>query len=434
MTLIKSLLLGSAAGIVAVASAQAADLPTKKGAPAAEYVKVCSINVGGTPIVGFTLPGSDTCLKISGYDSAQYTIAGRARDGQDAFGMFNRAQLNLDAVSNTGAGPLLAHLEFQADFGTGFDSQYNSAVGEPNNRTQANSAYITWAGLTAGKHGSFFDYLAGGPAWDDFISPDHSGGPVPLIAYTASFGGGFAATLSLESPESVNPSYTVLGLAPNAAGGVTADSTHSYSEGFRSPDIVGQVKLTQAWGNAQISGVAHDIEYPDTTGGAGGMPSVGTWGYAVLGGLTFNIPSMAGADVKLQGVYARDAWAYSGLTSFGGFNYGVDGGPYSGTDVVAGADGLWHDTSVWSVAGNIDIPISATFKVTPEASYAEATLSGISGSEDVFVGGGVLEWVPVKNLVFDVDLLYVTGNYNFGAVPKVDFDGFTGKLRIERDF
>ena len=71
MTLIKSLLLGSAAGIVAVASAQAADLPTKKGAPAAEYVKICTINVNGKPIVGFTLPGSDTCLKLSGYITGQ---------------------------------------------------------------------------------------------------------------------------------------------------------------------------------------------------------------------------------------------------------------------------------------------------------------------------------------------------------------------------
>ena len=71
MTLIKSLLLGSAAGIVAVASAQAADLPTRKGAPAAEYVRVCTINVGGAPLVGFTLPGSDTCLKISGYLTGQ---------------------------------------------------------------------------------------------------------------------------------------------------------------------------------------------------------------------------------------------------------------------------------------------------------------------------------------------------------------------------
>ncbi len=71
MTLIKSLLLGSAAGIVAVASAQAADLPTKKGAPAAQYVRICTITAGGTPITGFVLPGSDTCLKISGYVTAQ---------------------------------------------------------------------------------------------------------------------------------------------------------------------------------------------------------------------------------------------------------------------------------------------------------------------------------------------------------------------------
>ena len=60
MTLIKSLLLGSAAGIVAVATAQAADLPTRKAAPV-EYVRVC--NVGG--ITGWTLPGSDTCVKLS---------------------------------------------------------------------------------------------------------------------------------------------------------------------------------------------------------------------------------------------------------------------------------------------------------------------------------------------------------------------------------
>ena len=66
MTLIKSLLLGSAAGIVAVGAAQAADLPTRKAAPV-EFVRVC--NVGG--IVGWTLPGSDTCLKLSGYITAQ---------------------------------------------------------------------------------------------------------------------------------------------------------------------------------------------------------------------------------------------------------------------------------------------------------------------------------------------------------------------------
>src|ERR1700733_10208423 len=67
MTLIKSLLLGSAAGIVAVGAAQAADLPTRKAAPV-EYVRVC--NVGG--ITGWTLSGSDTCVKFSGYMTAHF--------------------------------------------------------------------------------------------------------------------------------------------------------------------------------------------------------------------------------------------------------------------------------------------------------------------------------------------------------------------------
>ena len=84
MTLIKSILMGSAAGIVAVASAQAADLPTRKAAPV-EYVKVC--NVGG--ITGWTLPGSDTCVKFSGYITAQFE--GGNLNTQYNFGSINNA-------------------------------------------------------------------------------------------------------------------------------------------------------------------------------------------------------------------------------------------------------------------------------------------------------------------------------------------------------
>ena len=75
MTVMKSLLLGSAATLVVVAGAQAADLPTKKGAPAAEYVKVCKVG----DIAGFIIPGSDTCLKISGYVNAQIAM-GNVKD------------------------------------------------------------------------------------------------------------------------------------------------------------------------------------------------------------------------------------------------------------------------------------------------------------------------------------------------------------------
>ena len=79
MTLTKSLLLGSAATLVVVAGAQAADLPTKKGAPAAEYVKVCKVG----DIAGFIIPGSDTCLKISGYVNAQIAMGNVSDERQN---------------------------------------------------------------------------------------------------------------------------------------------------------------------------------------------------------------------------------------------------------------------------------------------------------------------------------------------------------------
>jgi Porin subfamily len=96
MTLIKSLLLGSAAGIVAVATAQAADLPTRKAAPV-EYVRVC--NVGG--ITGWTLPGSDTCVKFSGYMTAHYIGGNLSNQYNDATAAVGAAETALNPFAPT---------------------------------------------------------------------------------------------------------------------------------------------------------------------------------------------------------------------------------------------------------------------------------------------------------------------------------------------
>ena len=61
MKTIKSLILGSAAGLVALSGAQAADLPVK--AKAVEYVRVCSLYGAGF----YYIPGTDTCIKLGGY-------------------------------------------------------------------------------------------------------------------------------------------------------------------------------------------------------------------------------------------------------------------------------------------------------------------------------------------------------------------------------
>src|SRR3954464_1296280 len=65
--LVRIALLGSAAGLCAVARAQAADLPVKKTAPV-EYVRVCTAYGAGF----FYIPGTDTCLRVGGRARFEY--------------------------------------------------------------------------------------------------------------------------------------------------------------------------------------------------------------------------------------------------------------------------------------------------------------------------------------------------------------------------
>src|SRR5580700_7123541 len=71
MTMIKRLILGSVASMLAMGGAQAADLPVK--AKAVEYVRVCSLYGAGF----FYIPGTDTCIKIGGYLRTDVTINGQ---------------------------------------------------------------------------------------------------------------------------------------------------------------------------------------------------------------------------------------------------------------------------------------------------------------------------------------------------------------------
>src|SRR3974390_1102491 len=61
MNMVKSLVLRSAAALLAMGGAQAADLPVK--AKAVEYVRICSLYGAGF----WYIPGTDTCIKIGGY-------------------------------------------------------------------------------------------------------------------------------------------------------------------------------------------------------------------------------------------------------------------------------------------------------------------------------------------------------------------------------
>ena len=474
MTLMKSLLLGSAATLVVVAGAQAADLPTKKGAPAAEYVKVCKVG----DIAGFIIPGSDTCLKISGYVNAQIAV-GNVTDEHtlaplpsiylpnamalssaakyvNDIGFSTRGQVNFDAVTNTAMGPLLAHIEIQANSGTGFDPLGNGAV--------LNAGYVQWAGITAGKHGSFYDYLAGGDTWKDFFSPDHSGTPVNLLAYTATFGGGFSATVSLEQNESVSGfAGSKMFFGTSSLGSTIAVTSISGTPlGVRAPDIVASLDVTQSWGGAHLAGVAHNDRYFATgtfsklgvvTGTS--SASVDTWGFGVIGGVTFNLPMLsAGSKIAFQGAYADGAIAYSGAGSpaWGeqdqGFNTNGNGLLFPMADGIFNpVSGQFEKSQAWSVAAQLTWKVSPNFEIDPEVSYASVQYVGataadwqISPKATAWWVGAVFDWSPVKNLDFALDAVYESSHqatpvgWNPANAFQNNADGFNARLHVVRSF
>src|ERR1041384_2960454 len=67
---VRNFILSTAAGLLTIGGAQAADLPVK--AKAVEYMRVCTAY--GAQF--FYIPGTDTCMRIGGYLPADVTFNG----------------------------------------------------------------------------------------------------------------------------------------------------------------------------------------------------------------------------------------------------------------------------------------------------------------------------------------------------------------------
>ena len=114
MKLVKSLLLGSAAGLTAVAGAQAADLPVKK-AVAVEYVRVCTAYGAGF----FYIPGTDTCLRVTGFAQAAYQYTFTRGPRPDLTGYRTMGRIALDARTDTAYGTLRTFIRMDMRNGSG---------------------------------------------------------------------------------------------------------------------------------------------------------------------------------------------------------------------------------------------------------------------------------------------------------------------------
>src|SRR5215217_7841474 len=148
MKLVKSLFLGSVAGLAAVAGAQAADLPVAKAAPV-EYVRVCSTYGAGF----FYIPGTETCLRVGGRVRADALYAEPFNRAQDVFGIRVRGRIQADARTATGYGLLRTFVRFEITQNSGSPFDVSGRVGSSADVAQA---FVQFGGLTAGKVTSFF--------------------------------------------------------------------------------------------------------------------------------------------------------------------------------------------------------------------------------------------------------------------------------------
>jgi Porin subfamily len=156
MKMVKSLLLGSAAGLVAVAGAQAADLPVK--AAPVQYVKICSLYGVGF----YYIPGTDMCIKIGGYVRAEYAWGVNGSSTRVTSGDVNNRSTN-DLWYRV-RGYITADARNQTEYGTvrGYIALGISTdtTADPPQTFNANRAFIQWAGFTFGRAQSFFDFYS----------------------------------------------------------------------------------------------------------------------------------------------------------------------------------------------------------------------------------------------------------------------------------
>lgn len=482
MKMVKSLLLGSAAGLVAVAGAQAADLPVK--AKAVEYVKVCSLYGAGF----YYIPGTDTCIKIGGFVRAEWdhNAAGSfapyvdgtnglyTRDG-NTLNQRARGIVTFDTRSQTEFGTLRSYLRA----GWQWTSQ-DATVGGSAATVYLDRAFIQIAGFTFGKTQSFFDFFCTGcySLMTNKLWVDTGGSGTPLAAYTAQLGNGVTATLSIEDYTEQRLPIVDANVAVGTLWPAGATQT-ALNRAYNIPDIVGNIRVDQAWGSAQIMGALHNnaANYYGAAGVNITSHPDEEWGWAVGAGLTLKMPWNAKDTLSGHVTYCEGAARYCSNPSatlgsgsgFGLVNEGEIGvgwiadAYYNASSVgsqldltqafsaVAAFEHYWTPTLRTSIYGGyFEFEANSALvdtRCTAVARVGGGTLGAGCADWSAWQVGSRTLWNPVANLDVGLDIIYTEvdsalkgGSYaqaTDGLPPTLivnDTHVWSGIFRVQRNF
>jgi hypothetical protein len=488
MKLFKSLLLASAAGMVAVSGASAADLGAKKPSPV-EYVRACYNPLWGTS-GGFIIPGGQTCLRVFGSARFDYQYTQQFQRTSAPSGFRGGAVIGLDAITPSEFGNVRAFAQVGLVYRTGnqrtgtgtrqgtfIDGGFSGGIPGQGGTEVVFSGFIQFAGITAGRTSSFFD---------PFFTPEIIGttfrsspGPVNLIAYTAALGNGITATVSIEDPTVRRQPVVQSNIDPlntNFGAGALAVTTGTQG-GYAVPHVIAALQADQAWGSVKVAGALTNVRPAFLVGtGAGSLGGVGLanipstrYGYAVMGALKINLPMIAAGDnFVLTGAYGSGATNYTTSNFFSGSTaaQGIGGVGFSTGDATVNAvNGRLDLVRSWSVAAGFQHFWAPTVSSTVFGSYARLDVNGArplnvrdTVRDGSFYSVGVNTiWTPVRGLAIGAEVAYVNidpagrvydvnQNANFAGTAGCttalvnlcrtkSSDGFIqARLRITRDF
>jgi hypothetical protein len=416
MKLVKSLLLGSAAGFAAISGASAADLPSTKAAPA-EYVRVCSAYGAGF----FYIPGTDVCLKVGGGAGFMYDYVQPFATAASPTGYRGYLRMELDARNPTAYGTLRTFVRLIIASRTGShrsgtqerwgNATIPTAAADAGWTSRAqewlgvDKAFVQWGGLVAGRTQSFFDF---------YNSPEIIGllpasnlGSTNLVGYIATFGSGFYASVALEDAimrrQAISNPLIPLG-------------TTAYYAGYRMPDVVANLGVEQAWGKAQISGAVHQLPVV----GPGGTNISSSYGWAVSGGVVINLPMIAPGDyLWLNASYSEGAMSY---VHSGWFAGSLNNATVGNSNSYYQADAYYdvgtnsiRKSKTWSIAAAFKHNWSPTLSSGLFGGYANfnnpaMTVAAVPGGQladwEYYVGGANLVWEPVRGLTIGGEVGY----------------------------
>ncbi|MCY1642781.1 porin [Methylorubrum sp. SL192] len=414
MSRLKSGLLACCASLAAGPAGHAADFP-RGDSGLADDLRACNAYGAGF----FFIPGTDTCVRFSGrarYEAGFVPNRNRTQSQGDQSQARGMIRLNLDARSQTDFGVLRAFLRIDAASRTGIlqstGTQQRIANASPalgqdtfgriQNFFIAEKAFVQFAGITAGRAASFFDFYAHDYEMSGLTTGSNLSS-TNLLAYTSRIGGGLSLSLSMEDPffrkqpvyaASVAAAAAPLGapsqfVAPTAAptpvilatdGGFNATGAAFLDAVQRSrmPDFVAALHYDDSWGSAHLSSAVANIN----VGGFIATPALGPagttiandtaaallaargvtsgaqtdYGWAVQAGVKLNLPMIASGDgIYLQAAYAEGAMNYTGFTFFTG-SYASNLTPIQGASVQQ----FVSDAVVNPITGKLELSTSFT--------------------------------------------------------------------------